>query len=129
MISISRNDINRAYMADIFFEDIGLYPIFDDWYFQCNTSKGELIIPIPKDILKDGNRDFCISDKMGCPLPEKAKRIIKRAKKEYSKYELTDILKARKIIIKARIAFIKALSDAIMEGYTMNYWKNGKIEY
>ena len=123
MITTTRRDVKHTYMSSIIYDDIGLYPIFSDYKFQCNTFAGENFIPIPEDIIKEGNQAFCISDKMGCPLPEKAKRIIKRAKKEYSKYELKDYIKANRIRINARIAFIKAISDAILDGYTRNYWK------
>lgn len=128
MITISRKDVQYTYMCNIFYDDIGLYPIFDGFHFQCNTCAGEKIIPIPEDIIKGGNAEFCISDKMGCPMPKKARRLITKAKKEYDKFEFTDYPKARTIRQNARIALIKILSDAVNEGYNLNYWKNGKIK-
>ena len=110
----------------VFNETIQLYPIFDDYNFQLESVYRTSVMTIPEDIVNGGNRAFCITNRNGYYLPEKAVKIIERAKNQYEKYECKDILKANRIRINARIRFIKAVSDAIKDGYIQKEASNIK---
>lgn len=101
----------------IFRETINLYPIFADYFFQVDDTCGTLVMPIFGDIVKGGNLAFIITDRRGIKLPEKAVKIIERAKKQHEKYELSDYRKAERIRRNARIRFIKTVSDELYNGY------------
>ena len=120
----------NAFCGCVFTETINLYPIFDDYSFQMDDVNGTNVMVITADVISGGNRAFVITDRKGYYLPEKAVKIIERAKNQYKKYKFTDFDKAERIRRNARIRFIKAVSDAINDIYihkeSSNFEKYGK---